>query len=59
MMACYCRVSSPRQKTDSQKAEIMRWLQGCGIPSSAVQWFEDTETGTTLRSCCKSLSEVS
>ena len=49
MMACYCRVSSPRQKTDSQKAEIMRWLQGCGIASSAVQWFEDTETGTTLR----------
>jgi DNA invertase Pin-like site-specific DNA recombinase len=49
MMACYCRVSSPRQKTDSQKAEIMRWLQGCGIASSAIQWFEDTETGTTLR----------
>jgi DNA invertase Pin-like site-specific DNA recombinase len=49
MMACYCRVSSQRQKTDSQKAEIMRWLQGCGIASSAVQWFEDTETGTTLR----------
>ena len=50
MMAWYCRVSSPRQKTDSQKAEIVRrWLQGCGIPSSAVQWFEDTETGTTLR----------
>src|SRR5262245_3647645 len=49
MLACYCRVSSPRQKTDSQKVEIMRWLQGCGITASAVQWFEDTETGTTLR----------
>lgn len=49
MLACYCRVSSQRQKTDSQKAEIMRWLQGCGITASAVQWFEDTETGTTLR----------
>ena len=49
MMACYCRVSSPRQKTDSQKAEIIRWLQGCDIASSAVQWFEDTETGTALR----------
>src|SRR6267142_1003063 len=49
MMACYCRVSSPRQKIDSQKAEIIRWLQGCGIASSAVQWFEDTETGTALR----------
>jgi DNA invertase Pin-like site-specific DNA recombinase len=49
MLACYCRVSSQRQKTDSQKAEILRWLQGCGITASAVQWFEDTETGTTLR----------
>jgi DNA invertase Pin-like site-specific DNA recombinase len=49
MLACYCRVSSQRQKTDSQKAEIIRWLQGCGITASAVQWFEDTETGTTLR----------
>jgi DNA invertase Pin-like site-specific DNA recombinase len=48
-MACYCRVSSQRQKTDSQKAEIIRWLQGCDIAASAVQWFEDTETGTTLR----------
>ena len=49
MIACYCRVSSPRQKTDSQKAEIMRWLQGWSIASSAVQWFEDKATGTTLR----------
>jgi len=42
-------LSSQRQKTDSQTAEIMRWLHGCGTASSAVQWFEDTETGTTLR----------
>jgi DNA invertase Pin-like site-specific DNA recombinase len=49
MIACYCRVSSQRQKTDSQKAEIMRWLQGRSIASSAVQWFEDKETSTTLR----------
>jgi DNA invertase Pin-like site-specific DNA recombinase len=49
MIACYCRVSSQRQKTDSQKAEIMRWLRGHGITSFAVQWFEDKETGTTLR----------
>jgi DNA invertase Pin-like site-specific DNA recombinase len=49
MIACYCRVSSPRQKIDSQKAEIMRWLRGHGVTSSAVQWFEDKETGRTLR----------
>ena len=28
MIACYCRVSSARQKTDSQKPEIRRWLDG-------------------------------
>ena len=26
MMACYCRVSTRRQKADSQKADIFRWL---------------------------------
>jgi DNA invertase Pin-like site-specific DNA recombinase len=30
MIACYCRVSSARQKTDSQKPEIRRWLEGNG-----------------------------
>src|SRR5438093_891665 len=49
MIACYCRVSSSRQKTDSQKPEINRWLQGNGIGPSAVEWFEDKETGQVLR----------
>jgi DNA invertase Pin-like site-specific DNA recombinase len=54
MIACYCRVSSANQKTDSQKPdsqkpEIRRWLQGCGIDPSAVEWYEDKETGRTLR----------
>jgi DNA invertase Pin-like site-specific DNA recombinase len=49
VIACYCRVSSPRQKHDSQKAEIQRWLRHHGIRSSRVQWFEDTETGRTLK----------
>lgn len=49
MIACYCRVSSRRQKTDSQKAEITRWLKNHGIELSEVQWFEDIETGTTMR----------
>ncbi len=48
-IACYCRVSSRRQKHDSQKAEIQRWLRQTGVRSSRVQWFEDTETGRTLR----------
>ena len=49
MIACYCRVSSRRQKTDSQKAEITRWLTSHGVELSAVQWFEDIETGMTMR----------
>ena len=49
MIACYCRVSSARQKTDSQKPEIRRWLEGNGIDPSAVEWFEDKETGRALK----------
>jgi DNA invertase Pin-like site-specific DNA recombinase len=49
MIACYCRVSSRRQKTDSQKAELIRWLTSHGVELSAVQWFEDIETGMTMR----------
>src|SRR4051812_36830277 len=49
VIACYCRVSSARQKTDSQKAEIGRWLEGNGVDPFAVEWFEDKETGRTLK----------
>ncbi len=49
MYACYCRVSSRRQKNDSQKAEIGRWLTNHRIKSTAVQWFEDHESGTSLK----------
>ena len=31
MMACYCRVSTRRQKTDSQKADILHWLTGNAV----------------------------
>ena len=48
VIACYCRVSSASQKTDSQKPEIRRWLQGQGIDPAAAGWFEDKETGRTL-----------
>ena len=49
MIACYCRVSSRRQRNDSQKAEITRWLRAHGISPSKVTWFEDKETGKTVR----------
>jgi DNA invertase Pin-like site-specific DNA recombinase len=49
MMACYCRVSTRRQKADGQKADILRWLTGNAVASAAVQWFEDVESGSTLK----------
>lgn len=49
MIACYCRVSSRSQKTDSQKAELTRWLIHQGLDLTAVQWFEDVERGQSLR----------
>jgi DNA invertase Pin-like site-specific DNA recombinase len=49
MIACYVRVSSPQQKNDSQKAEIMRWLKRNDFEQSSVTWFEDTERGKTLK----------
>jgi DNA invertase Pin-like site-specific DNA recombinase len=49
LIGCYCRVSTRRQKNDSQRSEITRWLKGNGISPRSVRWFEDKETGTTLK----------
>ena len=49
MIACYCRVSSRHQKTDSQKSEITRWLKAHGTDPKDVEWFDDHETGKTLQ----------
>jgi DNA invertase Pin-like site-specific DNA recombinase len=48
MIGVYIRVSSHSQKSDSQRAEIQRWLAAHGHAPDAVQWFEDKETGATL-----------
>jgi DNA invertase Pin-like site-specific DNA recombinase len=48
MIGVYIRVSSHSQKSDSQYAEIQRWLTAHGHALDTVQWFEDTETGATL-----------
>jgi DNA invertase Pin-like site-specific DNA recombinase len=47
-IACYIRVSSRRQKHDSQKAEIQKWLEANGIAPEKIEWYADTESGTTL-----------
>jgi hypothetical protein len=48
-IACYCRVSSDSQKHDSQREEIKRWLKGNRIALADVTWYEDTETGATIK----------
>jgi DNA invertase Pin-like site-specific DNA recombinase len=59
MIGVYIRVSSHSQKSDSQRAEIRRWLRAHGHDLETVQWFEDTETGATLtRSGLNSLQEA-
>ena len=48
MIAAYCRVSTVRQKADSQINEIKKWLKANGYDESKVEWFVDKETGKTL-----------
>ncbi len=48
MIAAYCRVSTQRQKADSQINEIKKWLEAHGYDESKVEWFIDKETGKTL-----------
>jgi DNA invertase Pin-like site-specific DNA recombinase len=49
MIGCYVRVSSKRgQKTDSQVAELTKWLEANGHDPAKVTWYEDHETGKNL-----------
>jgi len=48
-IAAYCRVSSRRQKADSQVSEIKKWLDANGYDESQVVWYIDHETGKTLQ----------
>jgi len=47
LVVCYCRVSTRNQKNNSQRGEINKWIQNCGLDQTAVRWLEDKETGTT------------
>ena len=49
LIACCLRVSSQGQKTDSQRAEIQKWLHGHGIDEDRVTWYDDRITGKTLK----------
>ena len=49
MIGVYLRVSTTDQNTNSQKAEIEKYLASNGIAADSVTWFEDQETGTTLK----------
>jgi len=49
MIGVYLRVSTTDQNTSSQRAEIEKYLQSNGITADSVNWYEDQETGTTLK----------
>jgi DNA invertase Pin-like site-specific DNA recombinase len=49
MLGVYIRVSSHSQKGDSQKAAITNWLERHGHALEDVRWYEDQETGRTLK----------
>lgn len=49
MIAAYCRVSTIRQKADSQVSEIKKWLAAHGYDESQVQWYIDKQTGKNLQ----------
>jgi DNA invertase Pin-like site-specific DNA recombinase len=47
-IAAYVRISTPRQKDDSQRAEIQKWLDGHGIDPERVEWYCDKDSSETL-----------
>jgi len=58
MMACYGRVSTRRQKADSQKADIQRWLTGHAVPpqpsNGSKMWtVAPPSSGRPLTTCSK------
>ena len=45
----YTRVSHSRQRDDSQRNEIGKWLELNSIDPDQVTWYSDKESGTTLK----------
>jgi DNA invertase Pin-like site-specific DNA recombinase len=48
-VAAYLRVSTAKQKTEGQREEVEHWLEANGYNLNQVEWYEDKETGKTLR----------
>jgi DNA invertase Pin-like site-specific DNA recombinase len=48
MIAAYIRVSTKEQRTDSQRAEIGKWLRANHTDMQKVIWYEDRVTGRSL-----------
>lgn len=44
-IACYLRISHADQSHESQKADVLAWLERSGIPLDAVSWIVDTISG--------------
>jgi DNA invertase Pin-like site-specific DNA recombinase len=48
-VAAYLRVSTAKQKTDGQRAEMEQWFIANGYDLGQIEWYEDKETGKTLK----------
>jgi len=49
LIGAYVRVSTSGQKSYSQRQEIQRWLDAHGHDEKSVKWFEDIQTGKTIK----------
>jgi DNA invertase Pin-like site-specific DNA recombinase len=49
IIAAYVRVSTLEQNLESQKAEILNYLNNHGIDIGRVVWYQDKDSGANLR----------
>ena len=47
-VACYVRVSTKGQNTDSQEQELTAWLKSNGYDLRQVEWYIDKVSGKKL-----------
>ena len=49
IIAAYVRVSTVEQNLDSQKVEILNYLNNHGVNMERVVWYQDKDSGANLR----------